>query len=102
MDLFHGMSDSHSRYVRVTLYSPDCCCMNIRRDSCFFATFSTSGGSSARRSFSRSSSISSSPDSPSSARICFICCERMYSRSLLLISCWAMEVISFFTFRTSS
>ena len=63
-----GRSAIHSRYVLVTLNSADCCAIERRRRSCFSTTFSTSGGTLARRIRSRSSSISSSsPPSPSSS-----------------------------------
>ena len=99
--LLHGRSASHSRYVRVTLYSADCCCMPARRPSCFLAILFASSGSCARRMRSRSSSTSSSSVSPSSSRMLFICWRRISSRWFLPSSATMLE-ISRFTRSSSS
>ena len=99
----HGSSTSHSRYVRVTVYSADDGCMTLSRSSCFIATFSVSGGILAAVIFSRKSSRSPplSSISPSSSLMALSCWRSTYSRWLRPISSWTWLLIFSRTLSTS-
>jgi hypothetical protein len=104
VEMLHGSSTSHSRYVRVTVYSALDGCMPFRRSSCFLAAFSASSGILALRIFSPNSSRSPPPSSssPSSSLIALSCWRSTYSRWLRPISSCTWVLMRSRTFNTSS